>query len=695
MKASTSRVASNDGDPRSIDASSGAARGGGLSPARFWLLLSLLVTLATVQRALILDEYLRENPIAENPWSDGWVYWRWAEQIAGGKWIGDTPFLSLPLYPYLVGLLRAAGGGLATAAVVQSIIGILNGVLLACVARRRFGAWAGLLAAALFYALSEPANTAGRVLANALQLLLVTWLWGVWSRAAERESQRVGDGLLLGAAAGVLALAYPPALLLAVVLPLWVWWMGRWQRPAVGRALLCGAAAAVVISPATIHNYAVSGELIPISAHAGITLRQGNGPRATGLFTPIAGVSSDRLDMHEDAAKLYEKTYGRKGSWGEIDRHFRREAVRYWTEDPARTAALIWRKLYAFLSFRNYDEMMPLALEREYGVARRSVLAPLPTPWLLGAAGLAAVVACRRPRRWSPELALLALPLLTTLVFYYTPRYRLPAIPVLCGLTAYALTSFRTLRIPWPVVALASAAPPALTFVNQTIGLDNIEDARRTMQTQMSASQVFAGNRRMAAGKRDEAERRFRAALAIDDNNPLAHRQLGYFYCEVGRHEEAVHELRRALERYSNDPLIYRHLYHALAQLGRWRAAVETLRRLTTLEANRPDAQLALAWLLATCPDEPIRDGPQAVPIAERVAGRNRESEAEALDVLAAAQAECGRFDEALATAGRALAAARTAGRDALAGEIEMRMNDYRARRAVRAAPRPVSLDAP
>jgi hypothetical protein len=69
-----------------------------------------------------------------------------------------------------------------------------------------------------------------------------------------------------------------------------------------------------------------------------------------------------------------------------------------------------------------------------------------------------------------------------------------------------------------------------------------------------------------------------------------------------------------------------------------------------------PEALSFLAVLLATSPDANIRDGPEAVRLAEPACELTHYQQAAMVSTLAAAYAEAGRFDEAIATAQRVCA---------------------------------------
>lgn len=74
-----------------------------------------------------------------------------------------------------------------------------------------------------------------------------------------------------------------------------------------------------------------------------------------------------------------------------------------------------------------------------------------------------------------------------------------------------------------------------------------------------------------------------------------------------------------------------------------------------------PEMQAFLAWILATSKDDAIRDGREALRLAEQLIGRTQPPTALALSVLSAALGENGRFDEAMKACEAALANARQA----------------------------------
>jgi Flp pilus assembly protein TadD len=82
--------------------------------------------------------------------------------------------------------------------------------------------------------------------------------------------------------------------------------------------------------------------------------------------------------------------------------------------------------------------------------------------------------------------------------------------------------------------------------------------------------------------------------------------------------------------------------------------------------------------VLAASPDDGLRNGAEAVRLAERACELTQDGEASFLGTLAAAYAEAGRFPEAVTTAEKAERLATDAGSKILAGENRQRLELYR-----------------
>jgi len=187
-----------------------------------WIVLGLIAAAAAV-RVGVLREFWAENPFARFPILDGAFYWQRAGEIAAGASAPGEPFHVAPLYPHWLAALRLLGADAVVVATVQQGLHLLTAIVVAVAARLRFGSAAGCLAAGLFLALAEPALFATRLLGATLQLLLVALIWWDWAKLARADAP--GSSLLLhlriGLWIGLLALAFPAAMLLAPVFGAW------------------------------------------------------------------------------------------------------------------------------------------------------------------------------------------------------------------------------------------------------------------------------------------------------------------------------------------------------------------------------------------------------------------------------------------------------------------------------------------
>jgi len=103
-------------------------------------------------------------------------------------------------------------------------------------------------------------------------------------------------------------------------------------------------------------------------------------------------------------------------------------------------------------------------------------------------------------------------------------------------------------------------------------------------------------------------------------------------------------------------PALHLQIAQVQARLGDYLAAVSHYETGLAQEPTNAEGLNNFAWLLATCPQATVRNGPRAIQLATRAGELTHFQTTVILGTLAAAQAEAGRFDEAVATAQKACA---------------------------------------
>ncbi len=184
------------------------------------------------------------------------------------------------------------------------------------------------------------------------------------------------------------------------------------------------------------------------------------------------------------------------------------------------------------------------------------------------------------------------------------------------------------------------------------------------LESGSAAAHCQLGEAFSAQQKPDEALAEFERAIALDGRYAPAWYQLGSAQEQLGKPEAAIASWRKALALEPNQADAHLRLAHALAARGADAEALDHWRAGLQSRPNNTRALREAAWLLATSSDARLRNGPEALSLAVRALEGARghgstEEQENVLDTLAAAYAECGRYDDALSTARRALASGR------------------------------------
>jgi len=212
-----------------------------------------------------------------------------------------------------------------------------------------------------------------------------------------------------------------------------------------------------------------------------------------------------------------------------------------------------------------------------------------------------------------------------------------------------------------------------------------VEEAIAQHQMALEISPDYAdahynlGNNFSRLGRMDEAISQYQMALQIKPDDAAALVNLGNSFFQLGRTDQAISQYQKALQIKPDDAEARKNLGLALLKKGSVGEAITHFQKALQTGPDNPEVQNNLAWLLATCPEASLRNGDEAVRLAQRaneLAGGNNPV---VLRTLAAAFAEAGRFDGARRSAQKAIALARAAGRQDLAGQLSVELKRYEA----------------
>jgi protein O-mannosyl-transferase len=207
--------------------------------------------------------------------------------------------------------------------------------------------------------------------------------------------------------------------------------------------------------------------------------------------------------------------------------------------------------------------------------------------------------------------------------------------------------------------------------------IEQYEQALRIQPLLVPAHYNF-GKALARAGRVQEAVEHLEEAVRLSPNDADSHVELGIALGRQGRLMDAVTQYQQALQIAPRDAAAHSELGAILIVAGKPREAIGHLELALQVSPNATDAQNNLAWLLATLPPAQGGDRARAVNLAQQACQLTGDHSPGNLDTLAVAYAAAGRFEDAVATAQKAIALAQAAGETNLLKEIEARLELYR-----------------
>jgi Flp pilus assembly protein TadD len=185
-------------------------------------------------------------------------------------------------------------------------------------------------------------------------------------------------------------------------------------------------------------------------------------------------------------------------------------------------------------------------------------------------------------------------------------------------------------------------------------------------------------------GRFDEAVAAYEQALKLRPNAALVHNNLGVALAKHGRYEEARTNFQRSIELKPGDAQGYYLMGTLYLRTGDARSAVGAFQSALSSNPNHFKTLLYLARVLAANEDASIRNGTQAVALAEKAMALSGGEQPAVLDTFAMACAEAGRFDDAVKSEQAAAELLKSSNDRVAITEAAQRLALYRARQPFR-----------
>jgi tetratricopeptide (TPR) repeat protein len=185
-------------------------------------------------------------------------------------------------------------------------------------------------------------------------------------------------------------------------------------------------------------------------------------------------------------------------------------------------------------------------------------------------------------------------------------------------------------------------------------------------------------------GKVDQAISLLQGAVDLRPDNRFAHENLAKALLQKGQVEDALVHYRKLLELQPDNIEVHNIVGTALIQQGRIREGVEEWQKVLAIQPDNGNAMSNLAWVFATSPEDSLRDGAQAVQLAEQALRISGGRIPVIFRTLAAAYAEKGMFAQAIQTAQRGIELANGQGNSGLAAELQTNIGLYQDEKPLR-----------
>ncbi|MBX3421627.1 MAG: tetratricopeptide repeat protein [Pirellulaceae bacterium] len=665
-----------------------------------------IMLVALLLRGIHFFELRNELPFATLI-TDSRVYDNWAQDIAAGNWMGSEVFYQSPLYPYaMAAVYSLTGYNPMHVRWLQAFLGAAACGLLAVAGHSFIGRRAGLAAGWMLAVYAPAIFFDSLVQKSSLDLFFLTAALAIMGQMLRKPHWPWT--IALGVALGLLALNRENARLLLPIVGGWLWIYfstASWQRRAgwlAGMAFGCS----LVLLPVGWRNYRVGGEFLLSTSQFGPNFFIGNHAGATGLYQPLVEGRGHTIHERADAVRLAQQAQGRSLTPREVSNYWRNRALEFITGEPVQWLRLMVWKSYLIMHRQELVDSEGIEVYARHSRLLRA-LSWFNFGLLVPLAVVGAYITRHHWRRLGVLYVSIGILAASVAIFFVFARYRYPLVPIMLllagaavaalpqiisdvrhgGLTrrwAAVLIAALLIAVPlnWPLPQYRDDAIAYANYGKELIDQGDLELAETALRQAIFLEPTVAGPQYNLGrvfdmqGNPQAARHQYEIAVGHNPQHGRAHWQLGRHALASGDIAEALQRLRLASQLAPELETIHSDLGAALLASGAVDQAIAAFRRALEVDPTSANAANNLVWLLATSPEQQLRNTEEALKWAKLLESTG---EPMYLDTVAAAYAQAGQFEQAVQIAQRGSSLARESGQDELASRFQERLHLYQA----------------
>lgn len=558
-------------------------------PYRPWLTPGILFIIALTCRLIYLFFLKNHYFFYSAPSADVSYYLEWARDIAQGKWLGDSSFLGLPLYPYFLSVLtRLTYGHVELIRLAHLLLGSLNCVLVYFIGKKIFSSRVGVIASLL--AATNYTVIYYDWLIMPVPLIISLTLLLTLSFLYQEQIRTKREWFWIGIFLGLVILGDGKFLFFLIYIVLCLAWTYFKRKDALlfQRRLLPLILGVIVILSLSAFRYKlISGHWVFLSSQSGLSLYAGNNPQATGVYDHPAFLRPDHFGQDQDQRIIAENIAHHRLSSEEVSAFWRNKAVEFIVQRPQESLRLFIRKFQLFFTDTEWAHDIDLLFQRKW----RLYLDFNPF-FLICPLAILGIFVTGRSRNGQHYLyALLACQLLVTVVFFLTTRHRASILPLLFLYEAAAINWFIEQIINRRVKKFILAIGFMLFFV-WCFPSVSADQEFLTYLASSKAAPIYEKE-----GQFKLAFESYQTALKIRPYDSVNIFNLGNLYLKTGDMAKAETQYLTALKicPYNIDALF--NLAFLYQQIGRKEDALRIYEQVLTYEPKSPDAHYRMAQI--------------------------------------------------------------------------------------------------